>query len=84
MTAPAGAEKWQADGFLAVGGGSVLDVVKAVKVLCGLNVVDVNKLIPGIFRRPDAKPLGIPHVSIPTTAGTGAEVSNGSVIFKEE
>lgn len=32
---------------------------------------------------PDAKPLGIPHISIPTTAGTGAEISSISVVFNE-
>ncbi len=75
-----------ADGILAVGGGSVLDAAKSIKVMIGQKVTDIKELMAGnlgIFNRPLAKPLGVPHVSIPTTAGTGAEVSPGAVIYNE-
>lgn len=74
-----------ADGILAVGGGSVLDTAKAVKVMLGMNAEKIGDLIKGhivYYSRPEAKPLGIPHISIPTTAGTGAEVSGGAALFE--
>ena len=76
-----------ADGLLAVGGGSVLDTAKCVKVMLGLGVHDINELVEGgivYYRRPKAKPLGITHISIPTTAGTGAEVSQGAALMDGE
>ena len=77
-----------ADGLLAVGGGSVLDTAKCVKVMLGMHVSDVNELVneAGVisYSRPQAKPLGIPHVSLPTTAGTGAELSQGAALFDEQ
>ena len=76
-----------ADGLLAVGGGSVLDTAKAVKVMLGLGVENINEVVEGsivYYKRPKAKPLGVPHVSIPTTAGTGAEVSAGAALMDGE
>ena len=61
-----------ADGLLAVGGGSVLDTAKCVKVMLGMKVDNITDLMTGhqsfFYKRPEAKPLGIPHISIPTTA----------------
>lgn len=81
--------KWykdiNADGILGVGGGSVLDAAKATKVLLGMGSDDIVDLFGErtiiAYARPKAKPLGIPHISIPTTSGTGAEVSQGSAIL---
>lgn len=76
-----------ADGLLAVGGGSVLDTAKAVKVMLGMKADKITDLIDGhivFYSRPEAKPLGIPHVSIPTTAGTGAELSASGALFEAE
>ena len=61
------------DGYLAVGGGSVIDTAKAVNLLStsGGDVLDyVNKPVGGgqAPRKP-TKPL----VAVPTTAGTGSE-----------
>ena len=73
-----------ADGLLAVGGGSVLDTAKCVKVLLGMNVDNITDLMTGhivFYKRPKAQPLGIPHISLPTTAGTGADVSASSALF---
>ncbi|MEA1960872.1 MAG: iron-containing alcohol dehydrogenase [Bacillota bacterium] len=75
------------DGILGLGGGSVLDSVKGVKLLLGTGETDIKNLMPGNmgpFIRPLGQPLGIPNVSIPTTAGTGSEVSPLAVIFNEE
>ena len=76
-----------ADGLLAVGGGSVLDTAKCVKVMLGMKVDNITDLMTGhivFYKRPEAKPLGIPHISIPTTAGTGADVSSGAALFDAE
>lgn len=75
------------DGIIAVGGGSVLDCMKTVKVMLGLKVTDVWEAMPAmaaVFTEPEAKPLGIPHISFPTTAGTGAEISPFSVVTNEK
>lgn len=78
----------EADGLLGVGGGSVLDAAKAVKVMLGVGLDDILDLFEGrnivAHTRPKAKATGIPHISLPTTAGTGAEVSQGSAILHAE
>ncbi len=75
------------DGLLAVGGGSVLDSVKGVKALLGMGEVDIREVMPGNvgpYLRPLGKPLNIPHIALPTTAGTGSESSPLAVIYNEE
>jgi alcohol dehydrogenase class IV len=76
-----------ADAILAVGGGSVLDTVKGVKYSLHHGLSDINEAIPGGFKYesfPQANYIPIPHISVPTTAGTGSEVSPIAVIFNEE
>lgn len=76
-----------ADGLLAVGGGSVLDTVKGVKYALHHGLADIKEAIPGGFvmeQFPKANHIPIPHIAIPTTAGTGSEVSPIAVIFNEE
>lgn len=75
------------DGLLAVGGGSVLDSVKGVKAMLGMGVIDIKEIMPGNigpYLRPLGKPLNIPHIAVPTTAGTGSESSPIAVIYNEE
>ncbi len=76
-----------ADGLLAVGGGSVLDTVKGVKYALHNGLADIKEAIPGGFvmeKFPKANHIPIPHIAIPTTAGTGSEVSPIAVIFNED
>ncbi|WP_409304757.1 iron-containing alcohol dehydrogenase [Peribacillus sp. SCS-155] len=76
-----------ADALLALGGGSVLDTVKGVKYSLFKGLTDINEAIPGGFVAesfPEAQHIPIPHISIPTTAGTGSEVSPIAVIYNEE
>lgn len=76
-----------ADGLLAVGGGSVLDTVKGVKYALHKGLANINDAIPGGLLHesfPKSNPIPIPHISIPTTAGTGSEVSPICVVFNEE
>ncbi|WP_246939396.1 iron-containing alcohol dehydrogenase [Bacillus pinisoli] len=75
------------DALLAVGGGSVLDTVKGIKYALHKNLTDIREAIPGGFLYesfPQATHIPIPHISIPTTAGTGSEVSPIAVIYNEE
>ncbi|MGG3963763.1 iron-containing alcohol dehydrogenase [Heyndrickxia faecalis] len=76
-----------ADGLLAVGGGSVLDTAKGVKYSLYKGLSDIKTAISGGFLNeyfPQAQPMNIPHIAIPTTAGTGSEVSPIAVIFNED
>lgn len=73
-----------ARGLVALGGGSVMDTVKGVNYLLSTGEKDLRSLMPNpmtiVF---DAKPL-LPSVAVPTTAGTGAELSPAAVIMDEE
>jgi alcohol dehydrogenase class IV len=74
-----GAEAFRAggcDGIIAFGGGSALDVGKAIRL-----VIKRPKLDLGQFRFEDDWTGLAPFVAIPTTAGTGSEVGRSSVII---
>jgi alcohol dehydrogenase class IV len=76
-----------ADSLLAAGGGSVLDTVKGVKYALHKGLTDIKEAIPGglLYEQfPKANYMPIPHIAIPTTAGTGSEVSPIAVIFNED
>lgn len=79
-------KKHQADTLIAVGGGSVLDAVKGIKWMLAKGYDDMEQSLTTSLREfpPQAQPTGIPHIAIPTTAGTGAEVSPMAVIFNEK
>jgi alcohol dehydrogenase class IV len=81
------AREVSADALLAVGGGSVLDTVKGVKYALHKGLSDIKEAIPGglLYEQfPKANHIPIPHIAIPTTAGTGSEVSPIAVIFNED
>ncbi|HEX7209392.1 MAG TPA: iron-containing alcohol dehydrogenase [Propionibacteriaceae bacterium] len=67
------------DAVLGFGGGSALDVGKAVAVLAtsGADPLDHLEVIGD--GRPITRP-GLPCVAVPTTAGTGSEVTRNSVL----
>ena len=75
-----------ADGLLALGGGRVLDSVKLVKLAMYSKVDSVSQLLKSpvkMMQWPEVEHMGVPHISVPTTAGTGAEVTNGAVIYNK-
>lgn len=63
------------DGIIAIGGGSVIDTAKTVSILCtnGGKTKDYEGM--GV-----AKVEPLPIICIPTTAGTGSEVTSWSII----
>ena len=68
-----------ADLVVAIGGGSVIDLGKAVAMLVG-NGGDPLDYIELVGRgRPITRP-SVPCVAVPTTAGTGAEVTANAVL----
>jgi alcohol dehydrogenase class IV len=71
------------DGVVAIGGGSPLDAGKAIAALLA-NGGDPLDYIEVIGRgRPIERP-SIPMVAIPTTAGTGSEVTRNAVLVAPE
>ena len=68
------------DGIVAIGGGSVIDAAKGVGLLASnqgdLDEFDVLK--GGTARIRNGPP---PLIAVPTTAGTGSEVSRGALII---
>jgi alcohol dehydrogenase class IV len=68
------------DSVLAVGGGSVIDVAKGLAVIAqfGGHIRDYG----GIDRIPE--PLTRKIIAVPTTSGTGSEISDGIVLIDEK
>lgn len=64
------------DGIVAIGGGSTLDTAKAVKKMSK----NMGKCRDFCLDYTLGTNPGVPLITLPTTSGTGAEVSNGSVI----
>ncbi len=72
------------DGVIALGGGSALDVGKAIALMVGQthSLWDFEDVGDNWLR---VNPKGIaPCIAIPTTAGTGSEVGRASVIVEEK
>lgn len=74
--AVAQAQESQCDGVLALGGGSVLDVAKAVALL----VANPDAVLSDITEQSVLRPR-LPLIAVPTTAGTGSETTNVTVII---
>jgi len=65
------------DFILGIGGGSVIDIAKAISVL-SCNKGGAEDYVKGRRKLNDKK---IPSVMIPTTAGTGSESTHFSVVY---
>jgi len=80
------AREVKADAILAVGGGSVLDASKGVKYAMHHQLSDIRDGLGDglkIELWPEVQHSGIPHIAVPTTSGTGAELTPGAVIYDE-
>ena len=72
------------DGVIAIGGGSTLDVGKAIAFMSGQNrpIWDFED-IGDNWKRADEKNIS-PIIAIPTTAGTGSETGRASAIINKK
>lgn len=71
------AESYQPDLFLAVGGGSVLDMAKLIRFFYAYGGNPVGK---DFVKKSDPVPLW----AFPTTAGTGCEATRFAVMYKDK
>ena len=71
------------DVVVAIGGGSVLDLGKAVAVLLG-NGTDPLDHLEVVGRGVPVERPAVPYVAVPTTAGTGAEATANAVLGSPE
>ncbi|MBQ4030272.1 MAG: lactaldehyde reductase [Bacilli bacterium] len=75
------ANKYHVDYIIAVGGGSVIDVAKAIGIVStNPEFKDIKSLV-GVA---DTKNKSLPIIALPTTAGTAAEVTINYVITDED
>jgi alcohol dehydrogenase class IV len=77
-------KKNNCDGVIAFGGGSGLDVGKAVAFMCGqtLPIWDFED-VGDNWTRANSDKIA-PIIAVPTTAGTGSETGRASVILNED
>jgi len=77
-------KKNNCDGIIAIGGGSALDVGKAIAFMSGQNrpIWDFEDL-DDYWKRANEKKIS-PIIAIPTTAGTGSETGRASAIINKE
>ena len=73
------ARKAGADCIVGVGGRSAMDVAKAISILMTNGGKAVDYLGLGKIKKP-----GLPKIMVPTTAGTGAEVTFTAVFINEK
>lgn len=64
--------------IVSIGGGSVIDLAKSVSFLA-----DEENDLFYYYEHPNYLKKTVPHISVPTTCGTGAEVTANSVILIE-
>lgn len=65
------------DVVVAVGGGSVIDLAKAVRLLAAQEAQS-RDIVTGLVA---AMPAGTPLVAIPTTSGTGSEATHFAAVY---
>jgi alcohol dehydrogenase class IV len=72
------ARKFGADSVVGIGGGSVLDITKLVATLIGS-----TQQVEDLFGTGFVKARGVWFACLPTTAGTGSEVSPNAILLDE-
>jgi len=77
------AQAAQADMVIGFGGGAALDAAKAIAVLL-TNAGDPLDYLEVIGRGQPIKNASAPFIAIPTTAGTGSEVTSNAVLASPE
>ena len=72
------ARQFKADSVVGVGGGSVLDVTKLIAAF-----INSDQLVEDCFGTGFIKQKGLWFACLPTTAGTGSEVSPNAILLDE-
>ncbi|MCF6240844.1 MAG: iron-containing alcohol dehydrogenase [Bacteroidales bacterium] len=72
--------KHKCDAIIALGGGSPMDTAKGVNILISENTDDIRKFMGADRLKSNMQPF----IAIPTTSGTGSEVTLVAVIYDEE
>ena len=72
------ARQFQADSVVGIGGGSVLDVTKLVAAF-----IDSDQQVEDCFGTGFIRQKGLWFACLPTTAGTGSEVSPNAILLDE-
>jgi len=83
QSAVTSARAFGADGVVAIGGGSVIDTGKAVAAMLSNDGQLLDYLEVVGAGRPLEHP-SVPYIAVPTTAGTGAEVTRNAVLSVPE
>jgi len=73
------ARAWRPDAVVGMGGGSALDVAKIVAALC-----NSPQTLAQAWGTGNLKGRDLPLICIPTTAGTGSEVSPNAILLDED
>ncbi|MFX1297169.1 MAG: iron-containing alcohol dehydrogenase family protein [Promethearchaeota archaeon] len=69
------AREYKVGCVIGLGGGSVIDAAKPIAALYKENISTISEFMGNKFTKP-----GIPFIAIPSTSGTGSEVTKNSVI----
>ena len=77
------ARQERCDAIVSLGGGSVIDTGKAIAALL-TNGGDPLDYVEVVGKGQAITKPGVPFIAIPTTAGTGAEVTRNAVLFSPE
>jgi len=77
------AREWGSDFVIGMGGGSAIDSGKAIAALLN-NPGDIYDYLEVIGRGEPLKNPPAPYIAIPTTSGTGSEVTKNAVISSPE
>lgn len=73
------ARAFRPQAIVAIGGGSVLDTAKALSGVLGA-VEPVERFLEGVGGSLEIPGPGVPWIAVPTTSGTGAEVTRNAVL----
>lgn len=68
------------DGVIAIGGGSVLDTAKVIMGFLGSGILDIRNLL----QNSESLKIMVPAIFVPTTHGSGSEVTMWSTIWNFE